>query len=93
LEDKSRDPPISSASLCSSNHTLLDALGAVEILDALFLKYVKIQFLHDLQDNVETLEEAIHGYTKHTICGSAIDGAKYGSSLVVRCMLYLLNSV
>jgi hypothetical protein len=57
------------------------------------LEYVKIKFLHDLQDNIETLEEAIHGYTKHTVCGGAIDGAKYGSSLVVRCRLCLLNSV
>lgn len=93
LENEFKDRVLSGASLCSPNHSLLDPLCAFEILEALFLKDVDIEFLHDLQHNIETFEEAIHRDTEHTICSGAVDSAEYGSIVFIRCRLCRLKDV
>jgi hypothetical protein len=93
LEIKSTDSDLSGASLCGSNHSLLDALCAVKIFKALVLEDINIKLLHDLQDNIETLEEAIHRDTKHTVCSGAVHGAKDGSVVCIRGRLCGLNGV
>jgi hypothetical protein len=60
LENKLTESDLSGAGLCGPNHSLLDALGAFKIFEALVLEDIHIEFLHDLQDNIETLEEAIY---------------------------------
>jgi hypothetical protein len=93
LEYKLTESDLSGASLCGSNHSLLDALGAFKIFEALLLEDINVKFLHDLQDDIETLEEAIYRDTKHPVGSSAVDGAKYGSIVCIRGRLCGLNGV
>jgi len=93
LENKSEDRVFSGASLCGPNHSLFHALSAFEIFETLVLEDINIEFLHDLQDNVEALKEAIHRNTKHTVGSGAVDSAKYGSIVLIRCGLCRLNGV
>jgi hypothetical protein len=72
---------------------LLDALSAFEIFEALFLEDIDIKLLHNLQDYIETLEEAIHRDTKHAVCSGTVYGAQYSSIVLIRCRLCRLNGV
>lgn len=92
-ENQSEDSFLSGASLCGSNHSLFYTLSAVQVFETLVLKDINIEFLHDLQDNIETLEEAIHRDTKHTVGSGTVDSAKYGGVVLIRCRLCWLNSV
>lgn len=92
-ENKSKDSVPSGASLCGPDHSLFHALSALEIFETLVLEDINIELLHDLQDNIETLEEAVHRDTKHAVGSGAVNSAKYGGIILIRCGLCRLNSV
>lgn len=56
----------------SARQALLDALHAFQALDSFFMQDVDVKFFHDLHDDAQRLEEAVHSDAKHAGCGGFI---------------------
>jgi hypothetical protein len=59
---------LSSASNGRSDHSLLNTLHTLQVLEALLMKHVDIELFHDLNDNVQRFEEAVHSDSQHAVC-------------------------
>ena len=57
----------SSAPNSRSNHALLDTLHALQIFQSFLVQHIHIQLFHDLDDDIERLEEAVHGNAQHAV--------------------------
>lgn len=66
----------------SSNHALLDTLHTLQILEPVLMQNINIQLFHDLDYNVERLEEAVDGYAQHAVGRSLVLGPQDGLVLV-----------
>jgi hypothetical protein len=57
----------SSASNSRSGHALLNTLYTLQVLESLLMYHINIQLFHDLNYDVQRLEEPIHSYTQHAV--------------------------
>ena len=57
----------SSASNSRSNHALLDTLHTLQIFQSFLVQHIHIQLFHDLDDDIERLEEAVYGNAQHAV--------------------------
>jgi hypothetical protein len=76
----------SSASDSRSDHALLNALHTLQVLESILVQHIHVQLFHDLNHDVERLEEAVHSNAQHAVC----------RGLVLRpqdCLLLVTSSV
>nr|POF11241.1 hypothetical protein CFP56_76041 [Quercus suber] len=64
-----------------SSHAMFDTLRSFQILQTLFVEHIHIKLLHDLDYDAKVIEEAVDGYTEHSIRCGLVFGCQY-------CLLY-----
>jgi hypothetical protein len=72
-----RVPCPSSASHGRPNHALLNTLHALQVLQALLMKHVDIELFHDLNNDIQRLEESIHSDAQHAVRRSLVLGPQH----------------
>lgn len=67
----------SSASNGRPDHSLLNTLHALQALKALLMKHVDIELFHDLNNDIQRLEESIHSDAQHAVRRSLVLGPQH----------------